>query len=114
MPPKRTQSTELFAVDDVEPRQSGRRPGRRRTGRHERALDRSVKAAGLDTPVNAAACSAARSLAWALDTAESKVDPYAIAQVGRVYVDALKELGLDALDEDGDDSDGFGGLDGPT
>lgn len=113
MPPKRTQTSELFAVEDVEPRQGGRRPGRRKTGRHERALDAAVRANGLDKPASAASVSAARALAWALDAAELKLDPYAIAQVGRVYVDALAALGLGA-ELDDDDVDGFGGLDGPA
>lgn len=103
----------LPGLELVEPRQGGRAPGRRRTGRHERALDRAVRAGGLEGKhVADAMVSLARSLAWALDTAEAKGDPYAVAQVAPRYLEALEALGLDP--DPTDDDDAFGGLGGPS
>jgi hypothetical protein len=61
----------------------------------------------------AAAVSAARSVAWALDRAEAKGNPYAIAQLAKPYQELLDALGLMPA-ESSDDDDAFGDLDGPA
>ena len=92
----------------------GRKVGRRKTGRHERALDRAVKETGMTTNhVLDAAVSLARSLACGLDVAELKGDAYGTAQLAREYAAQLDRLGLmPAVRSGGDDDDdplSFGG-----
>jgi len=118
MASKRPDSAQLALVDvpaDDDQVDDRAKPGRRQTGRHERALNKAAKEAGLDRlAVMAAAVSAARSLAWALDRAEAKGNPYAVAQLARPYQDMLVALRLVPQDDDGGDDDPFGDLDGPA
>lgn len=71
-----------------------RKVGRRKTGRHERALDRSVREAGLDRPIHSAIVSLCRAYARSLDVAEAKSDAYAIGQSGKAYLEVLIQTGL--------------------
>lgn len=118
MSTKRSNSGQLSLVDVDEPDDQdddSPRPGRRRTGRHERALNKAARESGLDRQaVMAAAVSAARSVAWALDRAEAKGNAYAIAQLAKPYQELLDALGLMPNQVDDDDSDAFGDLDGPA
>jgi hypothetical protein len=92
----------------------GRKVGRRKTGRHERALDRACRELKLtDDHVLDAAVSLARALACGLDTAELKGDAYGTAQLANQYAAQLARLGLVPSSRSGGDGDddplGFGG-----
>ena len=94
-----------------------RKPGRRKTGRHERAFDRAVKDQKMDADHRLdAALSLGRGLAAGLDRAElDGATGYELAQLGRMYLDHLRVLGLlptvqlvGSTDDGGDPLD-FGG-----
>lgn len=90
------------------------RAGRPRRGRHEKALAKSLRDAGLTTRRDAASTSLAHAYARAMDLAEERGNFYAIAQTGKSYMELLKSMGL--LDESGPrgagDDDEQGILDG--
>ena len=71
---------------------------RRRIGRVEQAVSRSVRsaqAAGELGPVHGGAAALARSLARAVDEAEAKRDTWARAAASRELRETLAALGLD-------------------
>lgn len=73
-----------------------RKRGRRKTGRHERAFDRVVKAKGWESDhVMDAAVSLGRALASGLDRAElSNANGYELSQLGKDYREHLRALGV--------------------
>lgn len=75
---------------------SNRKPGRRKTGRHERAFDAAVKHERMTSDHRLdAALSLGRGLAAGLDRAElSGATGYELAQLGREYREHLRVLGL--------------------
>jgi hypothetical protein len=87
-----TEPTPLFTV--AEPVAPPRAPGRRRTGRHEKSLNRTLLQLKLTTPAAAAKVSLLRALACALDVAEDRQDVYATAAAAREYFAAMDKMGL--------------------
>lgn len=85
----------LFAVDELpaKPVEPGH-AGRPRRGRHEKALAKALRDAGLTGRKHAASTSLAHGYARALDAAERRDNFYAIAQVGPRYHELLTSLGL--------------------
>jgi len=77
--------------------------GPNKPGRHETALRKSIRAAGLTGDIDAASVSAALAHAAALDIAEQRRDVFGSAQVGRVYADLLDRLGILKAAVGGDD-----------
>jgi hypothetical protein len=107
-----TEPTPLFQVDA--PGAPRRAPGRRRTGRHEKSLNRTIAQLGMTTPSAAAKVSLLRALACALDVAEDKQDAYATSNVAREYFTALDRVGLVAAVAAADQDELDGLDDGPS
>jgi hypothetical protein len=110
--PHRTEPTPLFSVQA--PPSPARAPGRRRTGRHEKSLNRTILQLELTSASAAAKVSLLRALACALDVAEDRQDVYATAAAAREYFAALDKMGLvgSVAAADQDELDGLD--DGPS
>ena len=116
MAPKQPDGAQL-ALIHPDPDEKPRKRGRRKTGRHERAFDRTVREMGWeDSHRLDAAVSLGRSLAAGLDRAElAGVTGYELSALSKDYRDHLRVMGVlpnvAAITEQGSGTDplDFGG-----